>query len=72
MVALACSILGSGVGSDANKLSSNISSEDVDINVGVCFPPPLCSVCCTEFFETKFELENVTKRSYVKKQLCEV
>lgn len=24
------------------------------------------------FFETKFELENVTKRSYVNKQMCEV
>jgi hypothetical protein len=69
-VPLVCSILGSGFGGDANKLSSNISSEEVDINVPP--PPPLHSVCCTEFFETKFELENVTKRSYVKKQMCEV
>jgi hypothetical protein len=31
MVALACSILGSRIGGEANKLSSNISIEDVDI-----------------------------------------
>jgi hypothetical protein len=31
MVALACSILGSGIGGGTNKLSSSISSEDVDI-----------------------------------------
>jgi len=31
VVALACSILGIGIGSEENKLSSNISIEDVDI-----------------------------------------
>jgi hypothetical protein len=30
-VVLACSILGSQIGGEANKLSSNISIEDVDI-----------------------------------------
>jgi hypothetical protein len=32
VVALACSILGTWISSDANKLSRNISSEDVDIS----------------------------------------
>ena len=32
VMALTCCILGSGIGSDTNKLSRNISSEDVDIN----------------------------------------
>jgi len=78
VVTLACSILGSGVGGDANKLSSNISSEGVDIKEAylyVCiyiYIFLLCSVCCAEFFDTKFELENVTKISYVNKQMCEV
>ena len=68
MVALACSILGSGIGSDTNNLTRNISSEDVDSNFFfVC----VCSVCCSEVFETKFELQNVTKRSYVNQQICE-
>jgi hypothetical protein len=42
MVALACSILGSGIGGDENKLSSNISSEDVEFFFS--------SVCCLDFF----------------------
>jgi hypothetical protein len=69
VVALACSILGGGIGSEANKLSSNIWSEDVDIKECFFFGAMLSY---TEFFETKFELENVTKRSYVNKQMCEV
>jgi hypothetical protein len=56
-MALARHMLGSRIGGDENKLSRNISSEDVDTN------DFLCSVCCSEFFETKFEVGNVTKRS---------
>jgi hypothetical protein len=72
VVALACSILGSGIGGDGNKLLSNIPSEDVEIKEVYLCVYLLRTVCCTEFFETKFELENVTKRSYVNKQMCEV
>jgi hypothetical protein len=56
-VALARHILGSRIGGDENKLSRNISSGDFETN------DFLCSVCYSEFFETKFELGNVTKRS---------
>jgi len=65
MVALACSVLGSGIGSDVNKLQRNISSEDVRM-----FFYMLNSLL--RFFWDKFELENVTKRSYVNKEMCEV
>jgi len=61
-------MLGIWIGSDANKLSRNISSEGFENN-DFFF---VCSVCCSNFFETKFELENVIKRSYVNKKICHV
>jgi hypothetical protein len=66
VVALACSILGSGIGGDGNKLLNNISSEDVEIKeVYVCVCVCVCArvyICYAQFVAQSFLRQNLSLR----------